>query len=509
LTEKYGFRKLEEKVACPAPDGKIPSSFSRSLKENTDKIRTLFGCDDTLIIREFSTEGPFPLKCAVFFVEGMSNELAVSEFLMKGVLSLRVVATEDPIDVLYKKRMIGSDIVVEDEPSKIIFSLLSGSAVLFADGSYKACVADTKGYESRAVTEPENEKLLRGPREGFTEKFITNMSLIRRRLITTDLKFRYFTFGKRTNTVVAVTYLESLAKPETVNILCERLSSIDIDGILDSNYIEELISERPGAPFKTVGSTERPDTVCARLLEGRIAIIVNGSPVVLTVPFLFTENFQSGDDYYLNFIYANVGRALRYLSFFLTVSVPAVFVALLTFHPQMMPSVFALSIVSARDGVPFPAAVECAALLTVFEILRETSVRMPNVIGQTLGVVGAIVIGESAVSARIVSAPMVIIVGLSALTSLMIPRLKSAMLYYRFLMLLWSSIIGLYGYFFVLGLLIVKLLSMKSFGEDYVEYLFSLDFQKIKDGFFRTQWKNMRERPKNMAKDLIRQRKRD
>lgn len=509
MFNEKSFGMLDEKLANPAPDGKIPQSFSRSLKENTDKIKMLFGCDDTLITREFLTSGPFPLKCAVFFLEGMSNELAVSEFLMKGVMSLKVSSGEDPIDVLYKKRMFGSDIVVEDDPSEIIFALLSGSAVLFAEGSYKACIADTKGYESRAVTEPENEKLLCGPREGFTEKFITNMSLIRRRLITTDLKFRYFTFGKRTNTVVAVAYLESLAKPETVKILCERLSKIDIDGVLDSNYIEEQISEKLGTPFKTVGSTERPDTVCARLLEGRIAIIVNGSPAVLTVPFLFAESFQSGDDYYLNFIYSNVGRALRYLSFFLTVSVPAVFVALLTFHQQMMPTDFALSISSAREGVPFPVAVECAALLIVFEILRETSVRMPNVIGQMLGIVGAIVIGESAVSARIVSAPMVIIVGLSALTSLMIPRLKSAMLYYRFLMLLWSSFIGLYGYIFVLGLLIVKLLSIKSFGEEYVKYLFSFNPQQMKDGFWRTSWKNMIERPKDMANDIVRQIKRD
>lgn len=509
MTDEKIFSKLDSKTAYPAPEGQIPQSFSRSLKENKDKIKKLFGCDDTLIIREFSTAGPFPLKCAVFFLEGMSNELAVNEFLIKGVLPLNVPSSDDPIDVLYKKRMLGSDIIIEDEPSKIIFSLLSGSSVLLADGSYKACVADTKGYESRTVTEPENEKLLRGPREGFTEKFITNMSLIRRRLITTDLKFRYFTFGKRTNTVIAVTYLESLAKPETVNILCERLSKIEIDGILDSNYIEELISEDSGHPFKTVGSTERPDTVCARLLEGRIAIIVNGSPAVLTVPFLFSENFQSGDDYYLNFLYANVGRALRYLSFFLTVSIPAVYVSLLTFHQQMMPTNFALSIVSAREGVPFPAAAECAALLIVFEILRETSVRMPNVIGQMLGIVGAIVIGESAVSARIVSAPMVIIVGLSALTSLMIPRLKSAMIYYRFLMLFWASVLGLYGYIFVFCLLVVKLLSVKSFGVEYVNNLFSFDFQQMKDGFWRTQWKNMIERPKKIAKDPIRQIKRE
>lgn len=505
LNYKNSFDKLRNKVASPVPHNKAPENFSRSLQENIGTLKKLFGNDDTLIVREFSTPSPFSLKCAVFFIESMTNELAVSEFLIKGIMALKIPPSIDPIEDIYKKRMLGSDVIIEDDPSKIIFALLSGSSVFFADGSYKAILADTKGYDSRTVTEPQNEKLLRGPREGFTEKITTNISLIRRRIVTTDLKFRFFTFGRRTNTLVAVTYLESLAKPEIVETLCERLSKIDIDGIIDSNYIEELICERPGAPFKTVGSTERPDTVASRLLEGRIAIIVNGTPTVLTVPFLFAENFQSGDDYYLNFIYANVGRLLRYLSFFLAVSVPAVYVALLTFHQQMMPSNFALSIVAAREGVPFPAAAECAALLLVFEILRETSVRMPNVIGQMLGIVGAIVIGESAVSAKIVSAPMVIVVGLTALTSLMVPRLKSAVLYYRLLLLFWSSIIGLYGYIFGCGLLIVRLLSMKSFGENYVSYFIAPNIQQMKDSFVRVQWRKMIERPADLSKDLVRQ----
>lgn len=499
------FDKLSDKTASPVPVKDLPQCFSRSLKENTEKIKKVFGADDTLMIREFSTLEPFAIKCAVLFVKSMADEAEVREFLLKGVVSVKVNAGADPIETLYQKRFLGSNISIEDDPSNVFLALLSGNSVLFAEGSFKAAVADTKGYACRSVTEPENEKLLRGPREGFTEKTDTNISLIRRRLLTTDLKFRTFCFGKRTNTPVTIAYLESLVKPKTVKSLCERLAKIDIDGILDSNYIEELICERPGAPFKTIGSTERPDTAVSRILEGRIAVIVSGSPTVLTVPFVFAENFQSGDDYYLNFIYANVGRLLRYLSFFLTVSVPAVYVALLTFHQQMMPTNFALSIIAAREGVPFPAAVECAALLLVFEILRETSVRMPNVIGQMLGIVGAIVIGESAVSAKIVSAPMVIVVGLTALTSLMVPRLKSAVLYYRTLLLLLSSMIGLYGYIFGCGLLLIRLLSMKSFGEDYTAYFFSFDFQQMKDALFRVQWRKMIQRPKNMSCDLVRQ----
>ena len=500
-------KPVGKKTETPLPEGGKPS-FSDDLDENIKMIGKLFENDDCLIVREFTVPDADGLRCAAVFIESMANDLLVSEFLMKGIGSVhgkKVTRTDDPLGSLFDLRLRGSDIRIESDPEKIVTAILSGSAALFCDGSSAAALADTKGYESRSIEEPENEKLLRGPREGFTEKLTTDISLIRRRILTTDLKVKFLSLGRRTNTKIALCYLENLVKPEILSALCERLKKIDMDGILDSNYLEEHISDRPVSPFKTVGSTERPDTAAARILEGRIAVIVNGSPAVLTVPFVFVENFQSGDDYYSGFFFANVGRMLRYAAFFLTVSVPAVYVALLTFHRQMMPTNFALSIAGSRAGVPFPVFVECAGLLLVFEILRETSVRMPTAVGQSLSVVGAIVIGESAVNAKIVSAPTVIVVGITALAGLMIPRLKAAMIIYRAFLLLCAAFIGLYGYIFGCCLIVLRLLETKSFGVDYLSYLISLEPQQMKDTVVRVPWTRMIQRPKGIAADLFRQ----
>lgn len=301
-------------------------------------------------------------------------------------------------------------------------------------------------------------------------------------------------------------YIDGIVKKSVVEEVFRRLDEIDIDGILATNYIEELIRDSKYSIFNTTGSTERPDTVVARLLEGRVAIIANGSPSVLTVPYLFVENFQSGDDYYSNFFYANIGRILRFLCFFLTVSVPAVYVSLLNFHKQMMPTVFTLSIISSREGVPFPVIVECIGLLIIFEILRETSARMPGIIVQTLGIVGAIVIGESAVSAKLVSSTMVVVVGISILTGLMIPRLKSAVFYYRLFILICASIIGLYGYVFGISVMIISILSLKSFGVSYAESILKESSQQLKDTFVRVPWAFMIKRPDELSDNKVRQR---
>ena len=205
--------------------------------------------------------------------------------------------------------------------------------------------------------------------------------MIRRKLLTPDLCTEMVRIGRRSDTIVFICYLDSLADEGTVSELKRRLSKIDIDGILDTNYIAEFIRDRPHSIFKTSGTTERPDTVAARLLEGRIAVIADGTPVVLTLPYLFSENFQSDEDYYLNYTVASVGRLLRYICFFLSVSIPAAFVAAVTYHKELLPTSLAITVTQLRGGVPFPAFVECILLIFVFEILKETGVRMPQSLG--------------------------------------------------------------------------------------------------------------------------------
>jgi spore germination protein KA len=294
---------------------------------------------------------------------------------------------------------------------------------------------------------------------------------------------------------VFICYLGALADPELVKRVKKKLSQIDIDGILDSNYINEMIRDRRYSMFKTCGSTERPDVVASKLLEGRVAIMVDGSPAVITVPYLFSESFQAEEDYYLNFWVASVGRFLRYVCFFLTISVPAIYLALLLYHQRLLPTFFLLSAAQSRSGVPFSSLVECLSLILVLEILKETGARMPQNLGHTLSIVGGLVVGQAAVEAKLVSAPMLIAVAVSGIAGLMIPRLRAAVFYLRLIMVLLAATLGLLGCFLGLTLILVRILSISSFGVPYLSSLGMPTVQGLKDTAVRLPWTVMKTRP--------------
>ncbi len=482
------------------------SEVSANLQYNIARIKSIFKNNDNLKMRTFITKGEEPYKCVIFYMEGLSDFQTVSDRFVRGIMGEEPQNTEDPILDIYERMTCECDIRIENKEKPIISALTYGDCVLFTAGSKKALIANTKGWISRTITEPENEKVLQGPREGFNEKINDSVSLIQRRLCTPDLKIRYTNCGKYSDTRIAVCYLESVARQETVNEILKKISEINIDGTLDSNYIKELISEQKFSPFKTIGSSERPDTVAARMLEGRVAVIVNGSPTVLTAPFIFIENFQSGDDYYINYIAATVGRILRIISFILSISIPAIYVALVTIHKEMMPTNLAISIIAARSSVPFPVIVETLGLILVFEIIRETALRMPSNVSQAFSIVGAIVIGDSAVKAKFVSVPIVIIISLSALTGLMIPRLRAAVVTYRFSLVILSGLLGLYGFIFGIIFMTVQLIDIKSFGVNYMEYISVPNLRNQNDIYMRLPWNLMKNRPWTISENKIRQR---
>ena len=333
-----------------------------------------------------------------------------------------------------------------------------------------------------------------------------NAALLRRKLPTPDLCIELITKGRKTDTKMFLCYLGSIADKSMIKEIKRRIAKIDIDGILDSNYINEQIKSHKASLFKTCGATERPDVVAAKLLEGRAALIVDGTPVVLTMPYIFSESFQSDDDYYLNFWFAAIGRILRYISFFLSISVPAVYTALVVYHPYLLPTALATSISTARSGIPFPTYIECFLLIFVFEVLRETGIRMQQSMGHALSIVGGLVVGQAAVEAGIVSAPMLIAVALSGICGLMVPRLKGIVFYARIGLALLSTLFGLFGYFFGAILLLIRIFSLDSFGVPYTLSLSEFNGQSLKDTLFRAPWWKMVKRPPISHKNKIRQR---
>lgn len=481
------------------------ASLSKSLTDNIKLIKDIFRNDSTLMIRNLETSSEPVLKYCLMFSDGMVNNKLINEDIIRPLLTYQPQQKEpDLMDLIAKRITLSNTVEKTTEMEKIIQAIIYGDSVLFADGYSEVLILNTKGWSIRSISEPENEKILKGPREGFTEGLLTNLSMLRRRIRTPDLKMEYQTFGRRTKTQACICYVEGVVNPDVLAELKKRLKNVSIDGILDVNYISELIKDSPYSPVKTIGSTERADIVAAKLLEGRVALFLDGTPVVLTMPHLFIEYFQSDEDYYINYYYGSFNRFLRILAFIFAISVPSVYVSLVTFHQEILPTSLIMSISAARQGVPFPTVVEAFLMLVVFEMLRESGARMPGTMGTALSIVGALVIGQAAVQAKIVSAPMIIIVAFTGISGLMVPRIKGLGIPLRFALLGISSILGLYGFMFGMLALAIHLYSITSFGIPILASTHSNGPQDRKDILMRTSWLNMKSRPKFLSEDIIR-----
>lgn len=468
-------------------------TLSGNITEDIGLFKQIFVRDDVLRVRNLKL-GNSNCDCALLYMDGMVNIEILGEGIVRSIVNTKC-ETVPTVEFLSQNILFASDVTGAKAVSDMLRGIMYGDTVLLLDGSRDALIINTKGWRTRGISEPQNERVITGPREGFDEAAMLNLAMIRRRLLTPDLCIEMLRVGSRSDTLVFVCYLGSLASPRTVKELKRRISKIDIDGILDSNYVTEHIRDHKGSLLKTIGSTERPDVVAARLLEGRVALVVDGTPVVLTLPYLFGESFQSDEDYYLNFTIASIGRALRWFCFFAAVSAPAIFVALITFHPALLPTHFALAVAELRAGVPMSSVTECLVLILMFEVLKEAGIRMPQNSGHALSIVGGLVVGQAAVEARIISAPMLIAVAFSGIAGLLVPRLQGAVFYMRVILSVAAALLGLYGLFAVSLIFIMRLLSMESFGTDYTLGLKAATRQSLKDTAVRAPWNYMIKRP--------------
>ena len=483
--------------------------LAEDFDENVGFFARLFEKDDVFRVRKLTVNWGKEYNCALMFMDGMVNTEVLNLSVIQALLQSKETPSKGDITEHIKDKVLFANEVGSTlDISEMLSAIFYGDTVLIASGSRKGLVINTKGWRTRGISEPGDERVLQGPREGFDEALMMNLALIRRKLPTPDLKVELMKIGRKTDTKMFLCYLDSVVNKSTVREIKKRINTIDIDGVLDSNYINELIKGNRWSLFKTAGSTERPDIVAARLLEGRVALLVDGTPVALTMPYLFSENFQADDDYYVNFFVAGVGRILRYICFFLSISVPAVYLGLIIYHPYLLPTSFAVTVSAARGGIPFPSYIECFLLTVIFEILRETGIRMQQSVGHALSIVGGLVVGQAAVEAKIVSAPMLIVVALSGICGLMIPRLKGVMLYSRVGLIALATLFGLYGYFIGMVLLLYGIFSLDSFGVDYVGSLETLTSQSLKDTLIRAPWWKMLKRPKGITKNIYRQRRR-
>ncbi|URZ09091.1 spore germination protein [Clostridium felsineum] len=487
--------------------------LSSSLTKNINTLKNIMGLSSDIIYREFSFGSKMHFNAALIFLKGMTEKKTINETIMNSFMySDKINSLENNISnkILHilKDRLISvGDVKENDNINELIASCLSGNTIFLLDGSNKALIVETQGWESRGIQEAKTDAVVRGPREAFCETLNTNMTLIRRKIKNPNLTFENMRIGKQTDTDICIVYLKGVVNQKLIDEVHTRLNRINTDSILESGYIEQFIEDEPFSIFPTVGNSEKPDIVAAKILEGRVAILIDGTPFVLTVPLLFLEGFQSSEDYYSRPFYASFIRLLRFISFSVSILAPVTYVVLSTFHQELIPTTLLFTMASSHEGVPFPAFLEALFMMMAFEILREAGVRLPRNVGQAVSIVGALVIGEAAVAAGLVGGIMVVVVALTAIASFVVPAYTDVTSILRLLLLFLGAFLGIYGVGIGTLAILVHLVSLRSFGSPYLSPFSPVTPRDLKDSFVRFPLWSMITRPRVISWHNLKRRK--
>jgi spore germination protein KA len=481
--------------------------LSRDFEKNVELFKKILGKNRDFVQYEFVFGTHEKIRAALFYFEGLVYREYINEFILKPLMfqshhfSSGELRRGKSIAHLRERLISIGGTEVVSKVDDILNNCLCGDTILLVDGYAEALALNTKGWKTRGVEEPKTEALVRGAREGFTESIGINMALLRRRIRHFEFTIEEMQIGAKTRTKVCIAYLKGVVNTGVLEEVRKRLGRIKTDAILESGYLEQFIEDAPFSIFPTVANSERPDTVAAKILEGRVAIITDGTPMVLTVPALFASSFQSPEDYYSRPYYASLIRWIRYICFFITVSAPAVYVALTTYHQELIPTPLLITMAAASEGTPFPALVEVLLMGVIFEILREAGIRLPRPIGTTISIVGALVIGESAVSAGLIGAHMVIVVSLTAISSFVIPAQTDAATILRFILIFAAGFMGAFGIFIVFLGLLVHLSSLRSFGVPYFAPFAPVNLPALQDTMVRVPFWMQLTRPKMLSRN--------
>ena len=476
-TTKKTTKKLQFETAKPIISSE-ENRLSSDLEQNIAWVEQyFFHCSD-LIVRRFRIGEAVPCNAVLLYLDGMTDSAVVHDnilvplmhpVLIDAAMSHKI--SSDFFAFVHTQLLPSGETTIVHTMDETVQAMMNGDVVLLLDQSIQGLVIDAKGFPHRDLGEPRNEKTLRGPQEAFVEAMRVNTAMLRRRLHTGALKLEQMTIGTYTQTAVTIAYLEHIANDNIIDEVRRRLNNIKkVDSILNASCIEQYIEDRPFSIFPQVQYTERPDKTAAALLEGRVALIVDGSPDVILLPVLFTQLLQSSEDYYNRIVAGTFVRWVRYMGLFIATTLPSLYVAVISFHAELIPFNLLLSIATAREGVPFPAFVEAIMMEIAFELLREASIRMPGVIGNTIGIVGALVIGDAAVSARLVAPQMVIVVAITAIGSFAIPSVEASypIRLIRFPLMILAATLGLYGVMLGWLVIIMYLIRLRTFGFPYL-----------------------------------------
>ncbi|NLC44672.1 MAG: spore germination protein [Clostridiales bacterium] len=496
-------------------EDRVSLDLSKNLDENYEKFQAFLKESSDAVFRKFKL-GTNNIDCALIYIDGLIEKSVIHDSILRPMMSSvleyealisDVIKPEEAYDFIIDHVLTVADMRESETLDEAMLLVLSGEVILIVDGYDKLIILSARGWSTRSISDPQSESVIRGAREGFTETLRTNTALLRRKCKDPNMVIRTIRLGRRSKTDISYVYIKGITNNKLIEELEERLSAVDIDQIASAGHLEQLIQDNSLTPLPQMQVTERPDKAISNLMEGRVIVLVDNSPFALTIPTTFAQFFQSPEDYNERWIVASFIRFLRWTASFFAVFTPAVYIAVVTYHPGLIPTRLALSIAATRTGVPFPSVIEAVLMEMTIELLRESGARLPKGIGQTIGIVGGLVIGDAAVNAGLTSPIMVIIVALTAIASFVIPTYSAALglRTMRFPLMLMAAILGLYGVMLAFIVINIHLVSIKSFGINYMAPQAPTILSDMKDFVIRGPARKMKKRPvQSYPIDMIR-----
>lgn len=466
-----------------------PVPLKSSLLENMIALRSQSQDSADFLVREI-TVANIPIN--FLMTEGMVNLQTMSEMLIEPLLNENFelnTTKEDILSFIHSKSILAADMTEVYNCEEVFKFTMSGFVVILIDGFAKGIAFGLQGFNFRSITEPSSEINERGAREGFTEPLRINMTMVRRRVKSPKLHFELMSLGVTSKTDICLMYMSDKVSPQLLRNLKHRLKNIKLEVIITSGSLQPFLEGKPWSLFSDVGVTERPDVLCAKINEGRVAIVVDGTPFALIVPYLFSENFQSLDDYANKAYYATFIRIMKYIAFFISIFLPGMYVAIGTFHPGLFPHSLLFNIAAAEEITPFPLFLESLLIHLIYEIMREAGLRLPRPIGHAVSIVGALVIGDAAVTAGLIGAPMIMVVALTAISSFVVPSLYEVSAFLRFAFIFLGGIMGLYGITIASLVILVNMCTLNNFGVPYLTPIAPFSLIGIRDTFIRVGYK--------------------
>ncbi len=487
----FGLLRDIKKIYSKEPQQAYSESFTplaSELDELLDRINKDFGGSEDITVRRIEVSG---IRTAVISIDNMVDKQVLAEGVLEPLLDMRCSADSGGLlQELCSRVLCTAESELLQSYEQLERRIMSGCAVIAADGCGKAVSAGIQGYASRSVSEPEADIVQRGSREGFVESVRVNMTMIRRRMRTPQLCFESMITGKTSRTEIVLCYLRGTVSEELLETLRQRLGRIPLDTVLSAGYLVPFLEDDKGhSLFCGIGVSERPDTVCGKLTEGRIAILVDGVPSALIAPHIFAEYFQSLDDYSNRAYFATFTRILKYFAFLISVLLPGLFVSLGTFDPEMFPTLMLNKIASSIASTPLSLTMETVLILFVYEIMREAGLRMPRPLGYAVSIVGGLVVGDTAVNAGLIGAPTLMIVAISAISSYVVPDLYAPSAVLRFAFTLAAGALGIWGVAVVFSIALVDLCGKTSLGIPYTSPVTPFSAVAFRDVVIRAGWR--------------------